>query len=98
MLAGIVRNVRYKSGRFGFDRSLPENPALINASLRAGISMAVNRNAASENPTDAWRGCPSLLKINAAEATRPARVTPDTKIDALDDIFRTLLFVSYDLL
>jgi len=66
----------YNNGLFGFDRSFPENPALINASLNAGINSSVKIHAARVKPRDACRGWPSLLRIKAAAATRPERVNP----------------------
>jgi hypothetical protein len=66
----------YNNGLFGFDRSFPENPALINASLNAGINSSVKIQAARVKPRDACRGWPSLLRIKAAAATRPERVNP----------------------
>ena len=80
------RRIRYRSGRFGFERSLPENPALMNALLNAGIKRAVNMKAARENPTEACRGWPSLLKISAPETTSPAIVAPEAKSE--EDIVR----------
>lgn len=78
--------IRYRSGLFGFERSLPENPALMNALLNAGIKRAVNTKAARENPTEACRGWLSLLKIRAPETTSPAIVAPEAKSE--DDIVR----------
>jgi len=44
---------RNRRGRFGFERSLPENPALINTFLRMGIKRTVEMNAAREKPHEA---------------------------------------------
>jgi hypothetical protein len=49
---------------------------LINASLNAGINSSVKIQAARVKPREACRGCPSLLRIKAAAATRPERVSP----------------------
>src|SRR5436190_22023157 len=38
----------YNIGRFGFERSFPENPALINAFFNCGINKTVKMNAAME--------------------------------------------------
>lgn len=72
----------YNNGLLDFDKSLPENPALINASLSAGISRRVKMQAASVNPSDACNGWPSLLRIKAPAATRPDRVN----IHSVNDI------------
>jgi len=57
MLSGLPlakeQLLKYNKGRFGFERSLPENPALMNALLSAGMRMVVNINAAKEKPTEA---------------------------------------------
>lgn len=76
----------YNNGRFGFERSFPEKPALINAFLSAGISRTVNMNAAREKPADACSGCPSLLKMRAPETARPASVSAEMMIEWVDDI------------
>ena len=69
-----------RRGRFGFERSLPENPALIKTSLRTGIKRTVEMNAVREKPHEAWSGWPSRLKMRAAEATRPPSVRAETRI------------------
>jgi hypothetical protein len=59
ILSGLILAVaRYKDedysrGRFGLERSFPENPALINAFFKAGIKSTVKTNAATEKPTEA---------------------------------------------
>jgi len=47
---------RYSNGCLGFERSLPENPALMKAYFIAGINMIVKMNAAREKPTEACSG------------------------------------------
>ena len=63
----------------------------MNACFNAGINSTVTMNAARENPTDAWSGWPSLLKISAPEATRPTRVKPERRIEFADGIGGCLL-------
>jgi hypothetical protein len=68
-------------GCFGFERSCPEDPALIKASLRVGMRRMGKMNAAREKPIDTWRGWPSRLKMRALETTRPGSVRPETRIE-----------------
>src|SRR5271170_4827641 len=74
------------NGRFGFERSLPEKPAWMNASLRTGMRMTVKMNAAREKPTEACSGWPSLLKMRAPETASPASVSPEMRIGLVDGI------------
>jgi hypothetical protein len=76
----------YSSGRFGLERSFPENPAAIKAFLSAGISSKVIMKPARENPTEACKGCPSLLKMSAPDTTRPPRVKAGPNIEVEDGI------------
>jgi hypothetical protein len=78
---------RYNNGLLDFDRSLPENPALIKASLSAGISRRVKIQAARVKPRDACNGWPSLLRIKAPAATRPERVNIHSVNDIECDAF-----------
>jgi hypothetical protein len=64
----------------------------MNASLNAGISRRVKIQAARVNPRDACSGWPSLLRIRAPAATRPARVNPQRvkDPDEEEDPFRVV--------
>ena len=77
------------NGRLGFERSLPEKPARINAFLRAGMRRTVKMNAPREKPTEACRGWPSLLKMRAPETARPASVDAEMRIGFADDMGAT---------
>jgi len=60
-------------------------------SLRAGMRRTVKVNAASEKPTEAWSGWPSLLKMRAPETASPASVSPEMRIGLVDDILTSPL-------
>jgi len=53
----------------------------MNEFLNAGIKRTVDMKEARDTPTEACSGWPSLLKINAPDTTRPARVKPEMRIE-----------------